>query len=63
MTTDLENNFDRIYPLDQNTRKDVSEHQDVKIFWGSMPPDPPCGWPLQRSPDLSAIKKRPHDYL
>ena len=27
----------------QNTRNGVSEHQDFKIFWGSMPPDPPRG--------------------
>ena len=47
----------------QNTRNDVSEHQDFKIFLGSMPPDPPSGWPLQHLPDLSVIKKGPHDFL
>ena len=24
-----------------NIRNDVAEHQDFKIFWESMPPDPP----------------------
>ena len=42
----------------QNTRNGVSEHQDFKIFWGSMPPDPSSGWPLQHSPDSSTIKKK-----
>ena len=30
----------------QNTRNGVSEHQDFKIFWGTMPPVPPSGWSL-----------------
>ena len=42
----------------QNTRKGISEHQDFKIFCWSMPPDPPSGWPLQRSHDSSVIKKK-----
>ena len=42
----------------QNTRNGVSGHQDFKIFWGSMPPEPPrVGCPLHCSPDLSVIKK------
>ena len=35
----------------QNTRNGVSEHENFKIFWKSMPPDPP---PLSGS---SVIKK------
>ena len=27
----------------QNTRSGVSKHQDFKIFWDSMAPDPPSG--------------------
>ena len=58
MTIGLENILDRICPL-RTLGKGVSEHQDFKIFWGSMPPDPSSGWLLQRSPDLSVIKKDP----
>ena len=48
----------------QNTRNGVSENQDFNIFWGSMPPDPPSGWPLQRSPDSSVIfKKKTRFYI
>ena len=43
----------------RDTRNGVSEHQDFKIFWGSMPPHPPSGWPLQRSPNSWVIKKKP----
>ena len=46
----------------QNTRNGVSEHQDFKHFWGSMPLDPPSGWPLQGWPDSLVIKKK-HDFI
>ena len=55
MTTDVENNFDRICPL----RTLEMMFQSIKILkfsGGACPPDPPSGWPLQRSPDL--IKKK-----
>ena len=41
----------------QNTRNVISEDQDFKFFWGSMPPDLSivCS-PLQQSPDTLVIK-------
>ena len=42
----------------ENTRNGVSEHQDFKIFRGSMPLDPSSGSPPQRSPDSSVIFKK-----
>ena len=47
----------------QITRNSVSEHQDFKIFWGIMPPDPPTGWPPHCSPDSSVIKKQKNTIL
>lgn len=41
-------------------RKSISEHQISKdIFWGSMPPGPPCCLHPQCSPDSLVIKKDP----
>ena len=54
MTIDLENILDRICPL-RTLEIAFQTDQDFKILWGSMPPDPPSGWPLQRSPDWSVI--------
>ena len=44
----------------QKTRNGVSEHQDFKIFWGSMPTNPASGSPLQCSSNSSVIKN--HDF-
>ena len=40
--TDLENILDRICPL-RTLEMAFQRDQDFKIFWGSMPPDPPRG--------------------
>ena len=58
MTIDLENILDRICPLRKLEIVFHAEHQDFKIVWRNLPPDPPSGWPLQRSPDSSVIKKK-----
>ena len=57
-TTSTRSRAFKICPL-RTLETGVSEHQDFKLFWRSMPPDPPSAWPLQRSPDSSVIKKNP----
>ena len=61
MTTDLENNFHRIYPL--RTLEMTFQSTKISKFSGEHAPDPPSAWPLQRSPDSKVIKKRPHDFI
>ena len=57
MTIDLENILDRICPL-RTLELAFHSTKISKFFWGSMLPDPLSGLPLQRSPDLSVIKKK-----
>ena len=41
----------------QNTRNGVSEHQDFKISWESMPPDPPSGSSVIKKIRFYVLKK------
>ena len=61
MTTDLENILDRICPL-RTLEKAFQSTKISKVSGGACPPDPPSGWPLQRSPDSSVIKKKDFIY-
>ena len=57
MTIDLENNLVKICPL--RTLEMTFQSTKISKFSGLACPH---GWPLQRSPDLSVIKNRPHDF-
>ena len=47
----------------QNTRNGVSEHQDFKIFWGSMPQTPLVPGPFFIARLIGRSLKKTHDFI
>ena len=47
----------------QNTRNGVSEHQDFKIFWGSIPQTPLVPGPFSARLIGRSLKKTPRFYI